>query len=47
MSKVAITVRISDEELEKLKAYCEQESRTQTEVIREMIRGLKLKKTGG
>ena len=38
-----IDVRLPEQELETLKAYCDQESRTQTEVIRECIRSLKKK----
>ncbi|MGH8001061.1 MAG: CopG family transcriptional regulator [Brasilonema sp.] len=39
----SITIRLLQTELEVLKVYCEQESRTQTEVIREYIRSLKRK----
>ncbi|BAZ26478.1 hypothetical protein NIES4073_73860 [Kalymmatonema gypsitolerans NIES-4073] len=38
-----LTIRLPESELEILKAYCRQESRTQTEVIREHIRNLKKK----
>ncbi|NWF58221.1 MAG: ribbon-helix-helix protein, CopG family [Fischerella sp.] len=38
-----IDIRLPEQELEILKAYCEQEDRTQTEVIREFIRNLKKK----
>ncbi len=38
-----IDIRLPEQELEILKAYCEQESRTQTQVIREFIRSLKKK----
>ncbi|ARV58059.1 hypothetical protein BZZ01_04900 [Nostocales cyanobacterium HT-58-2] len=38
-----LTIRLPESELEILKAYCRQESRTQTEVIREYIRNLKKK----
>ncbi|MBW4632750.1 MAG: ribbon-helix-helix protein, CopG family [Brasilonema sp.] len=38
-----LTIRLPESELEILKAYCYQESRTQTEVIREYIRSLKKK----
>ncbi|GET44353.1 ribbon-helix-helix protein, CopG family [Microseira wollei] len=38
-----LDIRLPDSELEILKAYCEQEGRTQTEVIREFIRNLKRK----
>jgi NRPS condensation-like uncharacterized protein len=36
-------IRIPEPELNTLKAYCEQENRTQTDVIREFIRSLKKK----
>jgi predicted DNA-binding protein len=36
-----LTIRLPESELEILKTYCHQESRTQTEVIREYIRSLK------
>jgi predicted DNA-binding protein len=36
-------IRLPESELEILKAYCEQENRTQTDVIREFIRSLKKK----
>ncbi|BAY46720.1 hypothetical protein SAMD00079811_43330 [Scytonema sp. HK-05] len=38
-----LTIRLPESELEILKTYCHQESRTQTEVIREYIRSLKKK----
>lgn len=38
-----LDVRLPDSELEILKAYCEQENRTQTDVVREFIRSLKKK----
>ena len=43
-----LTIRLPESELDALKAFCEQESRTQTDVIREYIRILKrkVKKTG-
>ena len=37
-----ITIRISDEEHEKLKAYCQQKEQSLNNVIRELIRSLKL-----
>lgn len=43
MEKVAITFRVSKEEFDTLKQYCEQESRTQTDVLRDFIRGLRKK----
>ncbi|GET38236.1 ribbon-helix-helix protein, CopG family [Microseira wollei] len=36
-------IRLPESDLETLKAYCEQENRTQTDVIREFIRNLKRK----
>ncbi|NDJ24518.1 ribbon-helix-helix protein, CopG family [Nostoc sp. B(2019)] len=38
-----IDIRLPEQELEILKTYCEQENRTQTEVVREFIRSLKKK----
>ncbi|WP_071588492.1 ribbon-helix-helix protein, CopG family [Chlorogloeopsis fritschii PCC 9212] len=38
-----IDIRLPEQELEILKNYCQQENRTQTEVIREFIRSLKKK----
>jgi Ribbon-helix-helix protein, copG family len=38
-----LDVRLPDSELKILKAYCEQENRTQTDVVREFIRSLKRK----
>lgn len=38
-----LDVRLPDSEIEILKAYCEQENRTKTDVIREFIRTLKKK----
>ena len=38
-----LTIRISQDELDTLKAYCDQEKRNQTDVLREFIRGLKRK----
>lgn len=42
MSKpeVFITFRVSQDEKNLLKTYCEQESRNQTDVLRELIRKL-------
>lgn len=36
-----ITFRVTEEEKDLLKQYCEQEGRTQTDILREMIRRLK------
>jgi predicted DNA-binding protein len=43
-----LTIRLPESELEILKTFCEQECRTQTDVLREYIRSLKkkTKKTG-
>lgn len=43
MSKpeIFVTFRVTQEEKDLLKSYCEQEARNQTEVLRELIRGLK------
>jgi predicted DNA-binding protein len=41
-----LAIRIPEQELEVLKAYCEQEGRTQSDVLREYIRGLKKKVKG-
>ncbi|HEY9693932.1 MAG TPA: ribbon-helix-helix protein, CopG family [Oculatellaceae cyanobacterium] len=43
-----IDIRLPEQELEILKAYCSQEGRTQTDVLREYIRSLKkkIRKTG-
>ncbi|MEH1783812.1 ribbon-helix-helix protein, CopG family [Nostoc sp.] len=38
-----IDIRLPEQELEILKTYCQQQDRTQTEVIREFIRSLKKK----
>ena len=38
-----LTIRLPDSELQVLKAYCEQEGRSQTDVLREYIRNLKRK----
>ena len=44
MKEENLNIRITTEEKDKLKKYCEENQRTQTEVIREMIRKLKLRK---
>jgi predicted DNA-binding protein len=41
-----LAIRLPEQELEVLKAYCEQEGRTQSEVLREYIRSLKKKVKG-
>lgn len=41
MSKVKLTFLISEEEMATLKRFCQQEERTQTDVIREYLRSLK------
>jgi predicted DNA-binding protein len=41
-----LAIRLPQQELEVLKAYCEQEGRTQSEVLREYIRSLKRKIKG-
>ncbi|MHC0062989.1 ribbon-helix-helix protein, CopG family [Nostoc sp. UIC 10890] len=38
-----IDIRLPEQELEILKTYCQEQDRTQTEVIREFIRSLKKK----
>ncbi|MCG6138275.1 MAG: CopG family transcriptional regulator [Nostoc sp. LLA-1] len=38
-----LTIRILQEELDLLEAYCGQVSRTKTDVMRELIRGLSRK----
>ncbi|MBD2255577.1 ribbon-helix-helix protein, CopG family [Nostoc parmelioides] len=38
-----IDIRLPEQELEILKTYCQEQNRTQTEVIREFIRSLKKK----
>jgi predicted DNA-binding protein len=38
-----IDIRLPEQELEVLKAYCQEQDRTQTEVIREFIRSLRKK----
>jgi len=39
----SMTFRLSDEEKEILKTYCEQTSRAQSDVLRELIRSLQKK----
>ena len=43
IKKVPLTVLITIEEREKLKIYCEQTGRNQTEVVRDFIRRIRLK----
>ena len=43
MTKVPLTVRIEGIEMERLKEFCQQTGRTQTDVVRELLRKLKLK----
>jgi len=43
MSKTYLTVRIEDAEKERLREFCQQTGRTQSDVVREFIRKLKLK----
>ncbi|MCW5312515.1 ribbon-helix-helix protein, CopG family [Nostoc sp. KVJ3] len=38
-----IDIRLPEKELEILKTYCQEQDRTQTEVIREFIRSLRKK----
>lgn len=38
-----LTIRIPQNELDLLEAYCEQTSRTKTDALRELIRGLSKK----
>ncbi|MGF1574421.1 MAG: ribbon-helix-helix protein, CopG family [Cyanophyceae cyanobacterium] len=42
MTKTPLTVRIAESEMERLKAYCAATGRTQTDVIRELIRKLRI-----
>jgi protein-arginine kinase activator protein McsA len=41
--KTQLNLRISEQEMDILKQYCQQEDREQSEVIREFIRSLKKK----
>jgi hypothetical protein len=43
MAKTILNIRIEESEIELLKQYCQQSGRTQTDVVRELIRGLKRK----
>ncbi|MCW5313891.1 ribbon-helix-helix protein, CopG family [Nostoc sp. KVJ3] len=40
---IRIDIRLPEQELEILKTYCQEQDRTQTEVIREFIRSLRKK----
>ena len=42
--KTRLDFRLEDWELEVLEAYCKAAGRTKTEILRELIRGLKTKK---
>ncbi|MBD2388803.1 ribbon-helix-helix protein, CopG family [Cylindrospermum sp. FACHB-282] len=44
--EIFITFRVTEEEKDLLKQYCEQEGRTQTDILREMIRRLKRRLKG-
>jgi len=44
MAKTPLTVRIEESEMERLKAYCEATGRTQTDVVRDLIRKLRIAK---
>ncbi|MBW4649492.1 MAG: ribbon-helix-helix protein, CopG family [Kastovskya adunca ATA6-11-RM4] len=46
MPKTILNIRIEESEMELLKRYCQQSGRTQTDVIRELVRGLKRKIVG-
>lgn len=39
--EIFITFRLTQEEKELLKEYCEQQGRTQTDILRELVRGLR------
>jgi hypothetical protein len=39
--EIFITFRVTEDEKELLKQYCDQEGRTQTDILRELIRGLR------
>jgi hypothetical protein len=43
MAKMILNIRIEEKEMELLKQYCQQSGRTQTDVVRELVRGLKRK----
>jgi hypothetical protein len=43
MAKTILNVRVEELEMEILKRYCQQSGRTQTDVVRELVRGLKRK----
>jgi hypothetical protein len=43
MAKTTFNIRIEEAEMALLEAYCGQEGRTKTDVVRELIRSLKRK----
>lgn len=43
MAKTVLNIRIEEAEMELLKQYCQLSGRTQTDVVRELVRGLKRK----
>ena len=43
LSDRVLTIRLPELELEKLEAYCHATKRTKTDVVREMIRKIKIK----
>ena len=45
LSDRVLTIRLPQLELEKLEAYCDATKRTKTDVLREMIRKIKVKST--
>ncbi|MEB3224563.1 MAG: ribbon-helix-helix domain-containing protein [Synechococcus sp.] len=42
--KKSVFFRLTDEEFEKLEAYCKSTGRSKSDVLRELIRSLKIKK---
>jgi predicted DNA-binding protein len=42
--KKSVFFRLTDEEFEKLGSYCEATGRTKSDVLRELVRTLKIKK---
>ncbi|MCC3409839.1 MAG: ribbon-helix-helix protein, CopG family [Microcoleus sp. PH2017_10_PVI_O_A] len=42
--KKSVFFRLTDEEFEKLEAYCKSVGRSKSDVLRELIRSLKIKK---
>ncbi len=43
--EIFITFRVTEAEKELLKQYCDQKCTTQTDILRELIRGLRRRKT--